>query len=223
MECAEFRRVIGADPKRTSPEIEAHRASCAACAKYAADMVRIDALVGRAQFGAVPKPGDAPWAPRRQPVRWYAIAASLLVAVGLGLFFWMDAGRDRLIAEVVKHADGERNVMVASDKRVPEDKLQHALAKAGAQLVAGMPVSVARVCKIRGVVTPHLIMQTPDGAVAVLVLQRERTWLPHSFETQGYQGRLIPKDGHAIAIVGTSEAAVKEGAELADSAIGWPK
>ena len=223
MECAEFRRIIGADPKRTSPEIEAHRSSCAACARYAADMQRIDALVGRAQFGAAPKSAEVPWAPRRQPVRWYAVAASLLVAVGLGLFLWVDAGRDALIAEVVKHADGERNVMVVSDKRVPEDKLQHALAKAGAQLAAAMPVSVARVCKIRGVVTPHLIMQTPDGAVAVLVLPRERTWLPHSFATQGYQGRLIPKDGHAIAIVGTSESAVKEGAELAGNAIDWPK
>ncbi len=223
MECAEFRRIIGADPKRTSPEIEAHRAGCAACAKYAADMLRIDELVGRAQFAAAPKRADAPWAPRRQPVRWYAIAASMLVAVGLGLILWTNAGRDALIADVVKHADGERNVMVASDKRVSEEKLQQALAKAGAQLAAAMPVSVARVCKIRGVVTPHLIMQTRDGAVAVLLLSREHTWLPHSFETQGYQGRLIPKDGHAIAIVGTSESAVKEGAELAGSAIDWPK
>ena len=223
MQHSEFRRMVGADPRRSEPEILEHRASCPECAKYAADMERIDALVGRAQFGAVPTREDAPWAPRRQPVRWYAIAASLLVAVGLALLFWVNAGRDVLIAEVVKHADGERNVMVVSDKRVSEDKLQHALAKAGAQLIAGMPVSVARVCKIRGVVAPHLIMQTRDGAVAVLVLKGERTWLPHSFAAQGYQGRLIPKDGHAIAIVGTSEAAVKEGAELAGSAIGWPK
>ena len=223
MECAEFRRIIGADPKRTSPEIEAHRSSCAACAKYAADMQRIDALVARAQFAAVPQRADAAWAPRRQPVRWYAIAASLLVVLGIGFTLWVNAGRNALIAEVVKHADGDRNVMVVSDKRVPEEKLQHALAKAGAQLAAAMPVSVARVCKIRGIVTPHLIMQTRDGAVAVLVLSREHTWLPHSFETQGYQGRLIPKDGHAIAIVGTSESAVKEGAELAGSAIDWPK
>src|SRR5262245_28026183 len=186
MDCAEFRRIIGSDPKRTSPEIEAHRSSCAACAQYAADMQRIDALVGRAQFGAVMKPQDAPWAPRRQPVRWYAIAASVLVAVGIGLLLWVNAGRDALIAEVVKHADNERNVMVASEKRVSEDKLKQALAKAGAQLAAAMPVSVARVCKIRGVVAPHLIMQTRDGAVAVLVLPRERTWLPHSFESQGY-------------------------------------
>src|SRR5262249_41082771 len=148
---------------------------------------------------------------------------SLLVAVALGLWLWVNAGRDVLIAEVVKHADNERNVMVASDKRVPEDKLQHALAKAGAQLAAGMPISVARVCKIRGLVAPRLIMQPRDGAVAVLLLRDERTWLPHSFETQGYQGRLIPKDGHAIAIVGTNEAAVKEGAELAGSGIRWPK
>ncbi len=223
MECAEFRRIIGADPKRTSPEIEAHRSGCAACAKYAADMQRIDALVGRAQFTAVPERAAAPLAPRRQPVRWYAIAASVLVVVGLGLTFWVNAGRNALLTEVVKHADGERNVMVVSDKRVPEDKLQHALAKAGAQLAAALPVSVARVCKIRGVVTPHLILQTPDGPVAVLVLSREKPWLPHSFETLGYKARLIPKDGHSIAVVGTSESAVKEGAELAGSAIDWPK
>ncbi|HKU91180.1 MAG TPA: DUF3379 family protein [Steroidobacteraceae bacterium] len=226
MDCAEFRRELGTDPKRSSPELEAHRASCPACARYAADMQRIDQLL----LGALPVKGPAsaasPWKhePRRHVARWVALAAGVLVAaVGLTFAWRTQERRDALITEVVRHADREANVLVPSEKRVSTEKLQKALAKAGAQLAAELPVSVARICKVRGEVAPHLIMQTREGAVAVLVLAREHTWLPHSFAEQGYQGRLLPKDGHAIAIIGTSAAAVKAGAELASGAIEWPK
>lgn len=222
MDHAEFRRLLGADPARTSPEIEAHEASCPECAKYAADMRRIDGLLA----GALEVPGSketpAPWATRRSPVRWYALAASVLLAV-MGLVFWTGARRDALIVEVVTHADRERNVLIESPKRVPGEKVESALAKAGARLAADMAISVARVCKIRGNVAPHLIMQTSSGPVAVLLLTHEPVWLPHSFEKLGYKGRIVPIGKHSIAIVGTSEAAVEEGARLASKSIVWPE
>lgn len=226
MDCAEFRRELGTDPKRTSAALEAHRAGCPACAKYAADMQRVDQLIGGALAVKGPASAVPPWKqqPRRHPVRWVALAAGVLVvALGLALTWRTSERREALITEVVKHADREANVMVPSEKRVSAEKLQKALAKAGAQLAAELPVSIARICKVHGEVAPHLIMQTRDGAVAVLVLAREHTWLPHSFAEQGYHGRLFPKDGHAIAVIGTSAAAVKAGAELAAGAIEWPK
>ena len=222
MDHAEFRRLLGADPKRTSSEIEAHRASCAECAKYADDMRKLDGLVSGALEVRGPKPMDPPWTTRRAPVRWYAIAASVLIAIGVGSYFWTEARRNALIVEVVKHADRERNVLIASSKRVPESKVEDALAKAGARLAADMAISVARVCKIRGIVAPHLIMQTSEGAVAVLLLQDERAWLSRSFEKLGYKGRIVPAGKHSIAIVGTSEAAVEEGAQIASAGIDWP-
>jgi hypothetical protein len=223
MDHAEFRRLLGADPARTSAEIEAHRASCPECAKYADDMRTLDRLLAGALAVPGPKAMPPPWAQRRSPVRWYALAASLFIAAVLGLTIWTGARRDALIVEVITHADRERNVLVESPKRVSDDKVKDALAKAGARLAADMAISVARVCKIRGNVAPHLILQTRSGAVAVLLLSHERVWLPHSFEKLGYKGRIVPIGKHSIAIVGTSEAAVEEGAELAGSSIVWPE
>ena len=60
MEHAEFRRLFGANPKRTEPEVLEHRASCPECAKYAADMQRIDQMLLGALDVPAPKAGPKP-------------------------------------------------------------------------------------------------------------------------------------------------------------------
>jgi hypothetical protein len=229
MQHAEFRRLFGADPKRREPAVLEHRATCAECARYAADLERVDALVAGAFDAPAPnyrKPWeidaagrDAP--PRRRPVRWLALAAGIVLLSAVGVGAWLQVKRDALFAEVIRHADKERDVMVVSDKRVSLEKLHKTLAKAGARLNGELPISVARTCKIRGAVAPHLIMQTPDGVVAVLLLTNEKLYLPHSSEGQGYRAELVPVGDHSIAVVGTSEAAVEQGAQMASSAIDW--
>ena len=223
MQHAEFRRLFGANPRRTDTEVLAHRAQCAQCARYAQDLERVDQLVARALEVPGPAHSHRPWEqPRRSALRWYALAASLLVLIAAGTTFWFAQRRDALIVEVVKHADRERDVLVASDKRVAGIKVQNALAKVDALMTRDLPVSIARVCKIRGNLTPHLILQTRDGAVAILLLSKERTWIPHSFAKLGYQGTFVSMGSHSIAVIGTSESAVAEGAKLASGAITWP-
>jgi len=224
MEHAEFRRLLGTDPKLSSPEIDAHRAACPDCARYAADMARLDRMVSNALEVPAPAAGAPPWEQDRRSNRgrWYAIAASVLVVVALGANYWAGQRRAELIVEVVKHTDREHDVLVISDKRVDLDKLRKALAKGGVELDRDLPVSIARVCKIRGIIAPHFVLQTRAGAVAILLLSKERLWLPHSFDSQGYHGTLVPMGGgHSMAVVGTDPAAVKEGAQLASGALHW--
>jgi hypothetical protein len=224
MHHSEFRRLFGADPRRTEPGILEHRASCAECAQYAADLERVDSLVKGALEVRGPATAAPPWEnDSARPLRWYALAASLLLAVALGAYAWNYVQRDALVVEVVKHADHERNVLVVSEERVNRENVESALAKAGARLLAEIPVSIARVCKIRGDVAPHLVLQTKSGPVAVLLLEKERVLLPHSFEKLGYEVKLIPKGAHSIAIVGSSKAAVEEGAATAAKSIDWPQ
>ena len=76
MEHAEFRRSFGADPKRTEADLLAHRASCAECARYAADLERVDQLVAGALEAPAPnyrKPWEveASMRPARSHRRWY--------------------------------------------------------------------------------------------------------------------------------------------------------
>ena len=228
MQCAEFRRLFGSNPKRVEPAVLEHRATCTrGCAEYARDMERVDQLLVSALDVAPPKAAVPPWELERlrapSQARWYALAASVLIAIGIAAFVWSGQQREALIAEVVKHADRESNVLIPSEKRVTADKLRRTLAAGGAALITELPISIARTCKIRGNVAPHLVLQTRDGAVAVLLLTKERMLMPHSFVEKGYEGTLVPKGSHSIAVVGKSKTAVAEGAELVNGAIEWPK
>jgi hypothetical protein len=234
MQHAEFRRLFGADPRRRDPEVLAHRAQCAECAKYADDLERVDAMVrgamtGPATGGEALAPAPPPWeierrrAAARSPLWRYALAASVLVALAVGGLWWTGHDRSTLIAEVVRHADRERNVMVPSEKRVGAVAVRRTLGAGGATLLADLPISIARTCRLRGNPAPHLVLQTSAGAVAVLLMQKQRFLTSHDFAREGYEGTIVPKGSHSIAVLGTSKAAVKQGAELVAAGIDWPK
>jgi hypothetical protein len=222
MQHAEFRRLFGANPKRQEPAVLEHRAGCAECAIYAADLERVDQLVA----GALDVPSSPNYSPpweseRRSPLRWYALAAGLLLAVGIATGAWLQVKRDALFAELIKHANGERNVMVISEKRVSGEKVQATLAKAGATLQGELPISTARTCKVRGVVAPHLFVQTPEGPVQILLLTEHRFFKRHSAEGLGLRAELVPVGTHSVAVFADNEGALANGREIARQYIAW--
>jgi hypothetical protein len=223
MQHAEFRRLFGANPKRTEPELLAHRAGCAECAKYAADLEKVDQLLAGAlqatDLPNYPKPWERE--PRRSNLRWYALAASVLVVAGIAAGAWLQVRRDGLFTELIKHANAERNVMVVSDKRVNDDKIAATLAKAGAHLQGSLAVSTLRTCKVRGVVAPHLFIQTPDGPVQLLLLSEHRFFTRHSSAGLGLRAEIVPVGSHSVAVFADSEGAVAIGRELARQSIQW--
>src|SRR6478736_3369295 len=98
MNHAEFRRLFGANPQRTEPEVLEHRASCPECAKYATDMQRIDQMVLGALDVPAPAAGPKPWEVKRR-TPWLAIAASVLVVIAAGATLWTGQRREALIVE----------------------------------------------------------------------------------------------------------------------------
>ena len=222
MQHAEFRRLFGANPRRTEPEVLAHRAGCADCAKYATDLERVDQMLAVALDVPAPAESRPPWQQeRRSSLRWYALAASLLIAVGIATGAWLQVRRDVLFGELIKHANGERNVMVVSDKRVGEQKIRDTLAKAGARLQGSLPVSTARTCKVRGVVAPHLFVQTPDGPVQLLLLSEHRFMMRHSSSGLGLHAELVPVGSHSVAVFADTEGAMARGRDIARQHIEW--
>jgi len=222
MQHAEFQRLFGANPKRNEPEVLEHRAGCAECARYAADMEKLDRLVAGALNVPAPSNYSPPWGNERRssPLRWYALAAGVLLAIGIATGAWLQVRRDALFAELIKHANGERSVMVVSDKRVSGEKLQSTLAKAGAKLEGEFPVSTARTCKVRGVVAPHLFVQTPQGPVQLLLLTEHRFLTRHRSEGLGLRAELVPVGTHSVAVFADNEGALANGREIARS-IAW--
>ena len=227
MDHAEFRRQFGADPKRTDPELLAHRAACPECARYAADLEKVDQLVAGA-FAGGPSNYRKPWeidaaaeAPRHSRTRWYALAASLLVVAGLASGTWLHLRRNELFGELLKHANAERNVMVVSEKRVKDDKVQVTLAKVGARLDGAVAISTLRTCKVRGAVAPHLFVQTPDGPVQILLLTEHRFLTSHDSSGLGLQAELVPIGSHSVALFADNPKAVARGREIARQHISW--
>jgi len=224
MEHAEFRRLFGANPKRNEPDVLAHRSGCAECARYAADLERVDQMVSGALEVPAPSNYRKPWEieqERRSPLRWYAIAASVVLLLTIGGGTWLHVQRDALFAELTKHANGEIDRMVTTDKRTPEDKVRATVAKAGARLTHMLPVSTARTCKVRGVTAPHLFVQTPDGPVQLLLLTEHRFLHAHSAEKLGLHAELVPVGNHSVAVIAASDAAVEQGVRMVNQSFDW--
>jgi hypothetical protein len=224
MECNEFKRAAGAEPQRLSTAAQEHMARCVACERYADHMLSLDALLKRALQLPVSKAStrvtrrDSP----RPQSRWLAVAASLLLSVVIAGGSWLALPRSTLAAELIEHVSAEQDI--GSDaKPLSSSELDTVLRRAGVRL-SGNPthrVWYALNCPFRGNDTPHLIVETAQGRVTVLLLARERVSSVQSFDEQGYRGTILPSGPGSIAIIATNQAAVEEAAKQVAAAVQW--
>jgi len=233
MNCTEAHIAIGAEPQGTSPTLEAHLRECASCAEYRREMLELDAQIHRAlqiDLAALrsdaaqtdaPKSepharpavrlvsGEAP--PPPQKSSWvsslrhqWALAASVLFAVGVVLVLWAALPRHTLAADIVAHVIDER--APTDEPAVSPDKLAAVLQNANLRLdpISG-EVVFAQSCFLRGRLVPHLIVRSGDAAITVLVLLHESVDAPRHFDENGYKGVLLPNPGHgSIAVLSRS-------------------
>jgi len=219
--CLEFRRALGADPNHISAEAQAHRAECPTCEKYAQEMLRLNGLIKRALEVPVPLGQPLQMPVRIQP-RWYAIAASILVAlsVTIGALWFVGYPRESLASDVVKHMAHEPHAMTLSQARVSAELLDGALKAKGLRLSQPMDdVSYLQSCFIRGRFVPHLVVQTERGPVTVLLLTSERVEQTERFDEQQYHGVLMPASWGSVAVVATDAAVIDAVAEKARTVV----
>lgn len=204
MNCLDLRRALGADPGRRTAEIDAHLAGCAACAQYAAEMARLEATLRRALEVSVPPAGARrAAAPVTRPrARWLALAASLVGVAVLTATLWTLYPREALATALVGHMAHEPQSRQRSDVPVAPGALAYVLKRSGVALDPGAPlVSYAQSCWFRGWFVPHLVVQTPDGPVTVMVLPRERVSAPTMVDEGGYRVMIVPAARGAIAVL----------------------
>ena len=220
--CLEFRRRVGAEPFADDVETDTHRRECATCARHQDELRAMDGVIRRAlEVSPVPRAEAAPARSGRSRSRFLAIAASLVAGVATAIVVLVAAPRAAIAREVVAHVRHEPG---AGDSAapLPAAAIAEVLAPAGMRIGAGAgTVSFAARCVFDGRVVPHLVVQTPEGPVTVLVLSHRTVARAMRFDEQGYSGVVLPAPRGSIAVVGHELRDPEAVARQVSGAVDW--
>jgi hypothetical protein len=231
MDHSGYRTAIMSDPNDPDPELRAHRESCRECELYTEQLQRFETRLERALkvdlSGAAVLPLTRKTAAPARPWRWMAIAASVLLGLGVAGGVWLALPQPTLAADVVAHMAGEPDAWRRTDVAVAEPELDAVLkdSKLSLKSDAGI-VSYASSCFFRGHHVPHLVVQTPSGPVTVMVLVHEPVAKSVKFDEHGYRGTIVPVPGHgSLAVLmrdsGSGSDDVERIAAQVNDAIVW--
>ena len=209
MNCLEFRRAVGAEPAARSVEIDEHLRTCAACAEFA-DQVRVlDRRLFEALSIAVPARN------RRSPIlaqlfapqRRWALAASVLLAVGVAFAAWLAFPRSSLADDVINHARHEPQAWSAEGAAVSAEELARILRAAGLTRTLDIGhVAYARSCWFRGHFVPHLVVMDESGPIMLMLLPQESVSEELRFSEDGYSGVILPAARGSVAVLAQTDA-----------------
>lgn len=219
MNCQEFRRAAGADPRHLPSSAAAHARDCPACAQYLAEILDLDARLQRALVVTVP-PARARVAAKSDQ-RFLALAASVVFAVAIGVTGWLVLAPQGLAMAVVEHMRGEPDSW-ASATPATDASLEAAMQRGDAWFTTlpGRFVYVQS-CWFRGHYVPHLVLETDQGPVTLMLLRHEKLEGRKTFDEGGYRGVLLPVDAGAVAIVTRGTPLSEDLAKRVAASIQW--
>jgi len=220
MRCEDFRTAVGAAPSNQRDDIAAHARGCEACATYRRELQQLDRsiLVALQADPAVVERAPATRAASARARGW-SVAAGILIAAGLTAGIWLAGTRPSFAEQVVAHAQGEPRSLLHTLEVVSDADVRSVLSRAGLRFRSGsLRISYAQGCRFHGHFAPHLVVQTADGPVTVLVLPDEPPTQPTRFQEAGFEGVVLPaargvvvlltKGAHIDAVEGTIRAAL---------------
>ena len=227
MDCLQFRRDAGADPQHLDDAARAHAEACPRCAAHLGGLRTLDARILAALEVPVPAAAAAAGGMSTAIVgldrrRWLALAASIVAGVLVGTLLWVGGPQDSLARDLVEHLAHEPEALVVTDQAEDAAVLDEVLERGGIRLRPEIgTVSYANTCLFRGRRVPHLVVQTGDGPVTVMVLRHERSARPVGFDEQGHSGRIVPVGPGSIAVIGEASVDLEEVTSAVTEAVEW--
>jgi hypothetical protein len=220
--CLDFRRAVGAEPRTTSEEIESHLRACSACAEFANQIHTLDRRLLEALSVAVPaRPRRLPFLTQAfAPQRRWALAASVLLAVGVAAGVWLAFPGNSLAQDVVAHARHEPQSWSTEGTEVSSAELAQILQAAGVtrNLDLGR-VTYARSCWFRGHFVPHLVVMAETGPIMLLLLPGETAREEVRFSERGYSGVILPAAHGSVAVLAQTDTRLDAVATRAQQAL----
>ena len=197
IDCKHARLQIGGDPQALSAEVAQHIASCAACSKFRDETLAMESRLRSALELPLHRFREAP---RQVASRRFALAASVVLALLVGGGAWLLRPQPALAAEIVEHIRHEADSW-GSREPVPPEVLAAVLSRAGVHYNAKLPVTYASPCPFRGHIVPHLVVQTDNGPVTVMLLSHEQVKAQAEFTEGEYHGVVFPAGSGSIAVL----------------------
>ena len=144
----------------------------------------------------------------------------MVLATLIGGGFWLLPPQSALAGEVVEHVKHESGSWGAHNV-LPAAELALVLQKVGVTFDTSMPVVYAMACPFRGHRVPHLVVQTADGPMTVILLAHEKVSERQEFSEGGYHGILVPAGSGSVAILARGGAVPEAVATKLVSGVRW--
>lgn len=203
MDCLEFRRRLGAEPRSHDAELLAHREACAACMTAWERAQRFEqALLGALEVPVPEGLADRVLLAQATGVRQRAtrhrrvalgLAASLLIALGGAGVFWRQAQANALPALAVAHMPDEITSLQLT-RPIGTTAVAAVFAHRHVALKGPLPADTTYVhaCGVGPYHAVHLVSRHDDESVAVLYMPGKQTRTRRDFQRDGWSGREVP-------------------------------
>jgi hypothetical protein len=203
MDCLEFRRRLGVDPRVEDGQARDHVATCEGCFAAAVEARAFETRLARVlaieppadliiQILATQRAEKVEAFPPRRRLGWIALAAAASVLVAFGVVRLRNA--DSLPDLVARHvtAPDERDAL-AMRTPVPASDVMRAFADRGVVLAEEPPqVVYVSECPVGRWRSVHMVSAGDEGPVSVLYIAKDRAAAARDFRRDGLVGRVVP-------------------------------
>ena len=236
MNCLDFRRLCLADPNTTDNTYYDHRQRCSECDRYALSIESQDEKLLEMLKVEIPeglesriKLTQLVAEQTRKPYRvWhYALAASLIVSVGIGGLFGyrlysVQTDLRTLQAAVIEHLGEDDHLLTANIDQSANEEFKRALAQFGGQLMSEVSfVSHAAICPMNDAPVIHAVVRSEKGTVSVIYTQGKALNGTMNTANTSKRGMIVPFGNGSLAVVGESEQQLKSILDQLRKTIRW--
>jgi len=235
MNCLEFRRRLLADPLATDDQLHGHEGTCPTCANFARDARAQEIQLRNMLKQTKPPPGladriqlAARFEQRSLLQRrgWYAVAASMLVAISISMLsLWNTAIERRDLAltqSVLHHIDDEAHHLREAHA-IPAARVDWVFRRFGARLAEDIGrVNFAAECLMRHKNGVHLVMPGKMGPITVFFMPGEMTDKALEIESARFHGKIVPTDWGSVAVIGEQGEPLQGLGQRLAAAVSWP-
>lgn len=231
MNCLEFRRRCLAEPGNQDNEFVRHKNECAACTDFAEHMRKVNKTLVEALRVDVPEnlasriilrqSLQKSEVPSKYKPRRYAIAASLLLTLGLAGGLYTIISTAPFHRAVMAHLDGEWDLLVQR-QGVSDQKLMSVLDSVGGELKGDIgKIRHASLCDFSEYGGAHLVLEGRKGPVVVLLLPEKHIAGAKVVSGDRANGIIVPTNNGSMAIVSNEGEAFHDIARRVRSAVVW--